>query len=165
MDLSLDINSVFFPQGSSAKSTCIANTDGAAVNVTLTETADPFSPQRQDEFRSVSTETNQNPDIQQIQDPSTAAGGGTSNNTLTQEEILSMKQQNPIETLRKLQILRQASTEVHPYSLTSMPIPEMDASVTLKLQQLKTYLFEHEVLAIIEEEEALGIDILVRPQF
>lgn len=41
-----------------------------------------------------------------------------------------------------------------------MPILEMDAFVTLKLQQLKTYLFEHELLTVIKEEEALEVDVL-----
>lgn len=105
------------------------------------------------------TETNQNPKIQQIQGPSTADDECTSHSTLTPEEILSMKQQNPT-TLINLQKLRQAPTEVHPSTSTSMPTPEMDTFVTLKLQQLKNYLFMHDVLAIIEEEEALELDIL-----
>lgn len=117
-----------------------------------TETATLSSPQKMDEFHGTSTKDNQNPDIHQIQDPSTAIGEGntttiggenllttarnpigkvksnpldseksvplvqdkSSNNTLTPEEILSMKQQNPAETLRKLQKLRQASTDVQP---------------------------------------------------
>lgn len=144
--LSLDTNFVFLPQGSPAKLTCIANADDAAMVMAPTEPTNPLSPQ--------------NLDIQQNQAPSTTAGEGTSHNTLTLEEVLSMKQQNPAETLRKLQKLRQVSTEVHPSSSTAMPTPEMDASITLKLQQLKNYLFEREVLAVVEEEEALRLDIL-----
>lgn len=55
----------------------------------------------------------------------------------------------PTETLRKLQQLHQASTEVQTSSSTAMPNLEMDASVILKLQQLKIYLFELEVLAVV----------------
>lgn len=145
------------------------------------KTATLLSPQTTDEFHGTSTENNQQSDIHPIQDPlthvgegnTTAIGGetlllaaknltgeGTSNNTLTPEEILSMKQQNPAVTLRKPQKLRQASIDVQPSSSIAMPIQEMDASVTLKLQQLKTYLFEHEILASIKEEEALGVDVL-----
>lgn len=45
-----------------------------------------------------------------------------------------MKQQNPKETLRKLQQLHQVSIEVQPSSSTIIPAPEMNASITLKLQ-------------------------------
>lgn len=41
-----------------------------------------------------------------------------------------------------------------------MPIPKMDAFVILKLQQLKTYLFEREISTVVVEEEALGVDFL-----
>lgn len=36
----------------------------------------------------------------------------------------------------------------------------MDASITLKLQLLRDYLFEREILIVVEEEESLGLDIL-----
>ncbi|KAI5402062.1 hypothetical protein KIW84_066509 [Lathyrus oleraceus] len=62
---------------SPAKSTCISNTDDAAVVVALTVTTDPLIPQRQDEFQKVSTEGNQDPDTHHIQGPSSAAGGET----------------------------------------------------------------------------------------
>lgn len=35
----------------------------------------------------------------------------------------------------------------------------MDSYVTLKLQHLRNYLFEHEIL-VVEEEQTLGLDIL-----
>lgn len=77
MELSLDTNSALFPQGSPAKSTCIANVDDVAIIMDLIETTDPLSPQRQDEFQSVSTEGNQDPDTYHIHGPSTAVGGET----------------------------------------------------------------------------------------
>lgn len=36
----------------------------------------------------------------------------------------------------------------------------MHASIILKLQQLETYLFEREILAVVAEEEALGVDVI-----
>lgn len=131
MELFLDTNFAFFPRGSPAKSTCIANVDDATIVVDLTETTDPLSPRRQDEFHSVSTEGNQDPNMHHIQSPSTAVGDEThstdkgkstppasekgsplvqdksSTSSLDPEEILSLKQQNPTETLKRLQKLCQ----------------------------------------------------------
>lgn len=84
----------------------------------------------------------------------------SSNSSLNSEEILSLKQQNLAETLRRLQKLCQVSIDAHPSSSNAMPILEMDASVILKLQQLKTYLFEREILAAVAEEEVLGVNVL-----
>ena len=108
----------------------------------------------------MSPEAQQNLDIQQTQAHSTVVDEGTSYKTLTSEEVLTMKQQNPVKTLRKLQLLRQVSTEVQPSSSIVAPAPEMDASVTLKLQQLRDYLFKREILIVVEEEESLGLNIL-----
>lgn len=71
-----------------------------------------------------------------------------------------MKRQNLEEALRKLQQFRQISTETQPSSSTVVPAPGTDATITLKLQQLKDYMFEREVLIVVEEEEALVHDIL-----
>lgn len=64
-----------------------------------------------------------------------------------------MKWKNLAKALRKLQQLRQISTEAQPSYSTDVPSPRMDATDTLKLQQLKDYLFKREVLIILEEEE------------
>lgn len=65
---------------------------------------------------------------------------------------MAIKQQNPGEALRKLQQLRQLSTEAQPSSSTVTPPSEMDAAATLALQQLKDLLFEHEFLIVLKEE-------------
>lgn len=77
IELSLDTNYAFFPQGSPTKSTCIVNADDAAVVMDLTETTDPLSSQRQDEFQNMSIEGNQDPDTHHIQVPLTTNGGET----------------------------------------------------------------------------------------
>lgn len=40
-----------------------------------------------------------------------------------------------------------------------MPISKMDAYIFLKIKQLKTYLFKREILVVVTEEEALGVDV------
>lgn len=66
------------------------------------ETATLLSSQRKDEFLSVSPEAHKNLYIHQTQTTSTATGEVTSFSTLTPEDVLAMKQQNPAEALRKL---------------------------------------------------------------
>lgn len=70
-----------------------------------------LSPKKQDEFRSMSTEAQQNLTPQQTQTPSIAIGKGFSISTLTLEEVLAMKQKKSAESLRKLLQLRQILTE------------------------------------------------------
>lgn len=70
-----------------------------------------------------------------------------------------MKRQNLAEALRRLQQLRQISTEAQSSSSTAVPSPGMDATITLKLQQLKYYLFEREVVSVVKEEEDMSLNI------
>lgn len=93
-----------------------------------------LSPQRQNEFQSISPEAQQIPIAQQTHNPLIVIGEGVSTGTLTPDEILAIKQRNPEEALRKLQQLRHLSTDAQPSSSTLVSTSEMDAVTTLKLQ-------------------------------
>lgn len=95
VELSIDTNTALFPQGSSAKSTCIANAEETTILVDLLETTDPLRPQRQDEFQSVSIEGNQDPDTHHIQGPSTASGSETHSSNKGKSTPLASKKDAP----------------------------------------------------------------------
>lgn len=70
-----------------------------------------LSPQKQAEFQSVSPEVQQNSAPQTTQDLPNVTDEEISTGVLTPDDILTIRRQNPVEALRKLQQLCQLSTE------------------------------------------------------
>ena len=79
----------------------------------------------------------------------------TSNKSLTLQEVLAMKEQNPVEALRKLQQFRHESVVVEPIDLTTEISPEME----VKLHELKRFLFDGEILTVVAEEDPVANEI------
>ena len=79
----------------------------------------------------------------------------TSDKSLTLQEVLAMKEQNPVEALRRLQQFRHDSVVVEPVDLAVEISPEME----VKLHELKRFLFDREILAAIAEEDPVANEI------
>ena len=83
-----------------------------------------------------------------------------SNTSLIQEEILSLKRKNPIESLKRLQKLRKVSIGSKSSHSSDAPLADIENdSINLLIQQLKANIFEVGLLNDIEGDTRLGINV------
>lgn len=84
----------------------------------------------------------------------------SSNTSLSQEEILALKRKNPTKALKRLQKLCKLSIGSRSSQSSDDSLADIgDNSVNLLIQQLKSNIFEVDLLNAIEGDTRLSTDI------